>query len=105
MAEISSAMNELAQGSMEIMESMHELSDIVKELDNETEDMRRHTGHAVEGMKKIEEVSLVIKDGMSEIEDAAKDINVAMAHVNDLQVESGESVEKVLQEVSGFKTE
>lgn len=105
MGEISSAMNELAQGSTEIMESMHELSDIVQELDNETEDMRKHTGHAVEGMKRIEEVSLVIKDGMAEIEDATKDINSAMAHVNNLQLESGESVEKVLREVSGFKTE
>jgi len=104
MTEISTATGELAQGSTEIMNSMLELSGLAKELDAETKRMRINTDHVLEGMRKIEEVSVMLKNGMDEIEIGTKDINATMAHVNDLQIKSGESVELVLREVSSFKT-
>jgi methyl-accepting chemotaxis protein len=104
MVEISGATGELAQGSTEIMNSMVELSGIAKELEEETERMRERTDHVMEGMRKIEEVSVMLKNGMGEIEVGTKEINAAMTNVNDLQAKSGEAVENVLREVSNFKT-
>lgn len=104
MAEISGATGELAQGSTEIMNSMVELSGIAKELEGETVRMRARTDHVLDGMKKIEEVSVMLKNGIGEIEVGTKEINAAMTNVNELQIKSGESVEKVLAEVSNFKT-
>jgi hypothetical protein len=83
---------------------MVELSGIAKELEDETVRMWERTDHVLDGMKKIEEVSVMLKNGIGEIEVGTKEINAAMTNVNELQVKSGESVEKVLREVSNFKT-
>lgn len=104
MTEISNAMNELSYGSTEIMDSMIELTGIAKKLDTETEEMQQHTNQVFEGINKIEEVSLMLKNGMVEIEIGAHDINNAIGKVNTLQLRSGESVKNVLREVSNFKT-
>lgn len=105
MAEISEAMGELAKASMEIMASMRDLTASSTSLEGETERMRTHTEHVLEGMRRIEEISGMVSNGMGEIEIGTREINSAMTHVTDLQARSGESVELVLEEVSSFKTQ
>ncbi len=104
MTEIFSSMKELEQGGDEIALSMRTLSEIAATLDEETKKMRVHTSHVLEGLGKIEGISTMVKDGIGEMEVGAGEVNFAMAHVNELQAKSGESVEEVLREVSSFRT-
>ncbi len=105
MAEVSDSIRDLSAGSADITGAMRELSVIAEDLGGETNRMRGHAEQVLEGLDKVEEVASVVKDGMAEIEIGTKDINSAMAHVTELQVRSGDSIERVLVGVSGFKTE
>jgi methyl-accepting chemotaxis protein len=104
MSEIASIMKELALGSGEILKATHELSGIAVVVSDETRRIRSNTEAVVRGMKNIEEIGTVVKNGMAEIESGTRDINAAMVHVSELQVKSGESVEKLNNEISYFKT-
>jgi hypothetical protein len=73
-------------------------------VSDETRRIRSNTEAVVRGMKNIEEIGTVVKNGMAEIESGTRDINAAMVHVSELQVKSGESVEKLNNEISYFKT-
>jgi len=104
MSEIASIMKELALGSGEILKATHELSGIAVVVSDETRRIRSNTEAVVRGIKNIEEIGTVVKNGMAEIESGTKDINAAMVHVSELQVKSAESVKTLNDEVSGFKT-
>ncbi len=104
LGEISFAMKELSQGSNEIMNSMIELTGIAKNLKGDAELIKTRAGEVSAGMQTLENAAGMVKDGMGEIEVGTKEIDKAMVHVNDLQVRSGESVEKLVEEVSVFKT-
>ncbi len=104
LGEISFAMKELSQGSNEIMSSMIELTGIAKNLKGDAELIKTRAGEVSEGMRNLENAAGMVKNGMGEIEVGTNEIDKAMVHVNDLQVRSGESVEKLVEEVSVFKT-
>jgi methyl-accepting chemotaxis protein len=103
LGEISFAMRELSQGSNEIMGSMVELTGIAKNLMENAELIKTRAGEVSKGMQGLENAAGMVKDGMGEIEVGTKEIDKAMVHVNELQVRSGESVEKLVEEVSVFK--
>jgi methyl-accepting chemotaxis protein len=104
LGEISFAMKELSQGGNEIMSSMVELTGIAKNLKADAELIKTGAGEVSEGMHTLENAADMVKDGMGEIEVGTREIDKAMVHVNELQVRSGESVEKLVEEVSVFKT-
>jgi methyl-accepting chemotaxis protein len=104
MSEIAAIMHELSLGSKEIMKATQELAGIAGTVSEETRNMRSRTEEVLQGLKKIEEIGSVVRNGMTEIESATRDINTAMIHVSELQVRSGESIEKLNTEVAVFKT-
>jgi methyl-accepting chemotaxis protein len=93
MSEIASAMQELSSGSSAILNATQE----AKKVHSNAESV-------LEGIRGIEEIGTIVKNGMIEIEAGTKDINSAMVHVSDLQAKSGDSIEKLNMEVSHFKT-
>ncbi|HUX41129.1 MAG TPA: methyl-accepting chemotaxis protein [Rectinemataceae bacterium] len=104
MSEIAAVMHDLSQGSGEIMAVTKELSAIAAQVSAEAQGMRTNTMAVLEGIKNIEEISTIVEDGMLEMETATRDINSAMVHVTELQMQSGESIERLNGEVSVFKT-
>jgi methyl-accepting chemotaxis protein len=104
MSEIAAATKELSLGSSEIMGATQEISSIAAKVGEEAKRMRTNAGAVIDGIKNIEDIGAVVKNGMMEIEAGTKEINTAMVHVNELQMRSGESIEKLNEEVSFFKT-
>ena len=82
---------------------MVELTGIAKNLMENAELIKTRAGEVSKGMQGLENAAGMVKDGMGEIEVGTKEIDKAMVHVNELQVRSGESVEKLVEEVSVFK--
>jgi len=87
------------------MDATQELAGIAAGVSEEANRMSGNTEAVLRGIRSIEEISEVVKNGIAEIEIGTNDMNAAMIHVSDLQVRSGESIEKLREEVSVFKTE
>ncbi len=104
MSEVASIMKELTLGSREIMNATQQLSGIANLVSEETKRIHSNTDAVLQGIRRIEEIGSVVKNGMAELELGTKDINAAMVHVSELQVESGESMKKLNEGVSRFKT-
>lgn len=102
--EVSMTMKELSIGSQEVMKSVLELTEIAKMLESDTSRIKDRSGIVSEGMHTLESNSAAVMDGIIEMESGTKEINSAMAHLNELQLQSDESMKKLLEEVSLFKT-
>lgn len=102
--EISFSMKELSQGSHEMMNSMTRLSEIAQNLETDADVMKKHASEVSSGMGNLDNAAEMVRNGMTEIEIGTKDINAAMVHVSELQLQSAEAIGKLAEEVSIFKT-
>lgn len=102
--EVSMTMKELSIGSQEVMKSVLELTEIARMLESDTSRIKDRAVIVSDGMHTLENNSAAVMDGITEMESGTKEINSAMAHLNELQLQSDESMKKLQEEVSLFKT-
>lgn len=104
MTEISMSMDELSTGSREIMSATEELSSIATEVSDEATRMHASTDGILRGIASVEEISKIVRTGMEEMEVGTKEMATAMAAMNDMELKSRASIEKLNEDVAGFKT-
>ena len=104
MSEISKSMSELSAGSREIMGATEELSRIATEVSAEAGRMHASTDGILQGIAGVEEISEVVRTGMEEMEAGTTEMAGAMAAMNDLELKSHASIERLNEDVAGFKT-
>jgi methyl-accepting chemotaxis protein len=97
-------MKELSLGSTEVMNAMNSLSTITQEIQDNSERMQESTNEVSSVVTKITGIGDQVRDGIQEIEAGAKDINVAMSNVNELNEKRSLSIDQLHQQVDRFKT-
>ncbi|MCF7916013.1 MAG: methyl-accepting chemotaxis protein [Spirochaetaceae bacterium] len=105
MSEINSSMKELSTGSNEILEAMNTLSNTTQEIQDNATEVTSNSQNINKSIEGILEIGHGIKDGMQEIEAGIIDINHSMTQVNELNEESSNSIDSLVDRVAVFKTE
>ncbi|MCF7915642.1 MAG: methyl-accepting chemotaxis protein [Spirochaetaceae bacterium] len=105
MSEINSSMKELSTGSNEILEAMNTLSNTTQEIQDNAAEVTSNSQNINKSIEGILEIGQGIKDGMQEIEAGIIDISNSMTQVNELNEESGNSIDSLVDRVAVFKTE
>jgi len=98
-------MKELSTGSNEILEAMSSLSNTTQEIQDNATEVTSNSQNINKSIEGILEIGHGIKDGMQEIEAGIIDINHSMTQVNELNEESSNSIDSLVDRVAVFKTE
>ena len=104
LAEISTSMDELDQGSKDILGATERISGITKNIIENSAGMEAGTREIETAMKNSEEISSGVVNGISEIDKGAKEILESLMEISRLTAESRERMEELHSTVDLFKT-
>jgi methyl-accepting chemotaxis protein len=103
-AEIASSMAEMATGNASIIEAMNELNNITQEVDSGAKEMKGGASVVNDSMQKIQEISNSVLDVMLLIDHDSKDIAAATKNVSELNRQSRNNTELLVNQAGRFKT-
>ncbi len=100
---IKSAMDEQNAGSQQILNAMHDITNITDEVKQGAEIMERGGKEIIVEMNKLASVTQEISGSMNEMTTGISDINNAMQRVNNKATENSDSIGRVSSELNKFK--
>ena len=98
-------MEEQAQGSKEILNTIVHLNDTTDQIKNGSNEMREGANEVSREGTNLEKITQEITNGMSEMACGAEQITTAISHVNELSEKNQQCIGLLIQEVSRFKVE
>jgi methyl-accepting chemotaxis protein len=102
---IRNAMEEQGQGSKQILEAIHQVNDITREVESGASEMLEGSAEVIKESKNLEHTTHEITSGIDEMVMGADHINIAIHSVNDLCGRNRDNIEILVKEVSKFKVE
>jgi methyl-accepting chemotaxis protein len=102
---IRNAMEEQAQGSKQILESVGQLSEITRNVKTGSEEMLEGSKEVIRESGNLEQVTQEVTGGMNEMASGAEQMNIAINRVNELSITNREKIDTLTKEVARFKVE
>lgn len=101
--DLTAMMTEQANGSREVLSAIKNISSATSEVENGSKEMLIG-GKSVQGeMKKLDELTEVVKLAMDEMATGVSQVNEAVHHVDDMSRENREAIASLVAELSKFK--
>ena len=97
------AMREQENGSKEVLTAIKNINMVTIEVQAGSEEMLKGGESVAEEMKKLDELTRIITDGMNEMAIGAAQINNAVQEVNNITQQNKRSIENLTDEVGKFK--
>jgi methyl-accepting chemotaxis protein len=102
---IRNAMEEQAQGSKQVLDSVGNVSELTRQVKGGSEEMLQGSKEVMHESQNLEKMTQEITNGMNEMASGADQINVAVNHVSQLSSKNREDIDTLMKEVSRFKVE
>ena len=102
-AQLTAAMHEQENGSREVLAAIKNISSVTMEVKNGSEEMLVSGKGVADEMRKLDQLTAVIKDSMNEMAAGVQQINRAVHEVNDLARKNKDSIEGLAEEVGKFR--
>ena len=102
-AQLTAAMHEQENGSCEVLAAIKNISSVTMEVKNGSEEMLVSGKGVADEMRKLDQLTAVIKDSMNEMAAGVQQINRAVHEVNDLARKNKDSIEGLAEEVGKFR--
>jgi methyl-accepting chemotaxis protein len=102
---IRNAMEEQGQGSKQILEAIHHVNEITRQVESGASEMLEGSAEVIKESKNLEHATHEITGGIDEMVMGTEHINVAIHAVNDLCGRNRDNIELLVKEVSKFKVE
>jgi methyl-accepting chemotaxis protein len=102
---IRNAMEEQSQGSKQVLQSAGELNGLTLQVKSGSEEMLEGSKEVMNESRNLESVTQEITGGMNEMASGAEQVNIAVAHVNEISAKNRESIDNLIKEVARFKVE
>ena len=102
---IRSSMEEQGQGSKRILESIRDVNDLTRKVDEGSEEMIKGAQEVIRESENLEKVTQDIESGMNDMASSADHVNSAVNHVNEISLKNREAVDVLMKEVSLFTVE
>ena len=103
MSEISGSMQQLSQGSREILDSTAEVSRITGRIKEGAQEMLESASEIRKAMDDADNVSSDVANGVKEIDQGAKEILESMNATNDMSVQNREQLDKLDRLLATFR--
>ena len=100
---LTEAMREQANGSNEVLTAIKNINMVTTEVQAGSEEMLKGGEGVAEEMRKLDNLTRIITDGMNEMASGAVQINNAAQEVNEITQKNKRSIEALSAEVSKFK--
>ena len=97
-------MREQEHGSREVLTAIKNINTVTVEVQAGSEEMLKGGESVAEEMQKLDSLTRIITDSMNEMASGAVQINNAVQEVNEMTQKNKRSIEKLVEEVSKFKT-
>ena len=97
------AMREQENGSKEVLTAIKNINMVTTEVQASSEEMLKGGESVAEEMRKLDDLTRIITDGMSEMAAGASQINNAVQEVNDITQQNKRSIGNLTEEVGKFK--
>ena len=97
------AMREQENGSKEVLTAIKNINMVTTEVQASSEEMLKGGESVAEEMRKLDDLTRIITDGMNEIAAGASQINNAVQEVNEITQKNKRSIENLTEEVGKFK--
>lgn len=102
---IKSAMSEQSAGSKQVIDAIHKINDITRDVSDSALVMEQGSNKIFDEMQKLSSVTNQISSAMSEISNGIGDLNNSMQQVNLLTKNNSDSIHAVVKELRKFKIE
>lgn len=97
------AMREQENGSKEVLTAIKNINMVTTEVQASSEEMLKGGESVAEEMRKLDDLTRIITDGMNEMAAGASQINNAVQEVNEITQKNKRSIENLTEEVGKFK--
>jgi methyl-accepting chemotaxis protein len=100
--QIRSAMEEQSSGSRQILEAVEKLNEITLTVKSSSEEMQTGSKAIVREGENLEKITESIASGISQVANRTAEVNVAVAHVNEISGKSKNNIGILRQAISQF---
>jgi len=100
---LTEAMREQENGSKEVLAAIKNINMVTIEVQAGSEEMLKGGEGVAEEMRKLDNLTRIITDGMNEMAAGAAQINDAVQEVNEITQKNKRSIENLTEEVGKFK--
>jgi len=100
---IRNAMEEQGQGSKQILDGIEKVTEITVHVKDGSNEMLEGAKEVIQESNNLEKATQEITSGMNEMASGAEQINVAVNHVNEISSKNREGINALIKEVSRFK--
>ena len=97
------AMREQENGSKEVLTAIKNINMVTTEVQAGSDEMLKGGESVAEEMRKLDDLTRIITDGMNEMAAGASRINNAVQGVNEITQKNKRSIENLTEEVGKFK--
>ena len=101
--QLTAAMLEQEAGSKEVLSAIKNINAVTTEVQAGSEEMLKGGESVAEEMHKLDNMTQLITNSMTEMAAGAVQINRAIQDVNEITQENKQSIERLAEEVSKFK--
>ena len=101
--QLTAAMREQEAGSKEVLSAIKNINAVTTEVQAGSEEMLKGGESVAEEMHKLDNMTQLITNSMTEMAAGAVQINRAIQDVNEITQENKQSIERLAEEVSKFK--
>ena len=101
--QLTAAMREQEAGSKEVLSAIKNINAVTTEVQAGSEEMLKGGESVAEEMHKLDNMTKLITNSMTEMAAGAVQINRAIQDVNEITQENKQSIERLAEEVSKFK--
>ena len=101
--QLTAAMREQEAGSKEVLSAIKNINAVTTEVQAGSEEMLKGGESVAEEMHKLDNMTRLITNSMTEMAAGAVQINRAIQDVNEITQENKQSIERLAEEVSKFK--
>jgi methyl-accepting chemotaxis protein len=102
---ILNTMEKQETGSRKVLESMGNLNNITDQIKDGSHKMLEDTKDAISESEKLEKVSTEITMEINEMSDSAKEIDMAIKHINEISARNRQGIKELNNEISRYKIE
>jgi methyl-accepting chemotaxis protein len=96
---------EQGEGSKQILDGISNVNKITRQVKSGNEEMLEGNKEVMTESHNMEKMTQKITNGMNEMTSGADQVNIAVNHVNEINVKNRQAIDSLIQEVSRFKVE
>jgi len=102
---VRNAMEEQGEGSKQTLQGVSKVNEVTIQVKSGSQEMLNGAKEVILESANLEKATQEITSGMNEMASGADQINVAVHHVNEITIKNREGIENLIREVSRFKVE